>query len=176
MNTLLNYFNKNTTKTTHTNDNTNNDKQNADKNKTKSTSSIISILRSFISNSTFNKSKHNNTNNSNTSPHIKSKENPIIESVFEDVEENLNNAILANDTVCDYEADPSTSKNIYNKHLKPIRPTLKEIGEKKSKRFTQGMYNTYSWLEYSKITNKIYCFVCRMFHNDSLKRIGILII
>jgi hypothetical protein len=105
-----------------------------------------------------------------TSPKLQNnKKIKTIDLIIEDDELNndendeLNNAvILINQTHLDLEADPHTSKNIYEKHLKAIRPSSKEIGSNKG-RFTQKMYDSYKWLEYSLSTNKLFCFPCRMF-------------
>ena len=120
-----------------------------------------------------NKSK--NAENSASSPCQITKKIPTIDLINEEnesVDDILNNAVIINQTNIDTESDLSTSKNLYLPHLKPIRPSIKEIKKQVNKsRMTQGLYDSYKWLEYSFIMNKLYCFTCRMFspaHASSL--------
>ena len=81
---------------------------------------------------------------------------------IDDIGEKLSSASLS-DHLNNKEADPSTSENIYKDRLKPIQTKLNEYPKVSGRCFQNKWYDTFCWLEYSVLKNKVYCFSCRFF-------------
>jgi hypothetical protein len=79
--------------------------------------------------------------------------------------------------ISNIENDPATSKNSFNSHYEPIRPMIEfpisfEGATNRKIVFKSSWYDMYEWLEYSKSTDRAYCFCSRMFDINLTKKIS----